>query len=171
MRVNRKEDVGTGNLEGSGTGTDAVKGARPTSFTDEIAPAKSGAFVDKLFSSVLGEISGTVEALQTRVDETSADLIEQPNQVTLDAYKESVSHLVAYLIDHSVEIRRAQSLKRAKDGKPKEFLRVETINEKMAALTRDVMAAQKPMIDLVGRLDEIRGLLIDFYDWKPEKKK
>lgn len=169
MRVSRKSEVTTSGLESQGAGADSVKGMNPTPLAEGITPAKGQSFVEKMFSSLLAEIRAPLEALQTRVDESAAALVQQPNQVTLDEYKEAVSHLLAFLIDHSVTVEQAQSLKKGKDGKTKVFLRVEIINEKLAQLTRGVLSEQKPMLDLVNRLDEIRGLLVDFYDWKPGK--
>lgn len=165
-RVERKGEVTTGGLEGRGIGAEAVKGGKNIPLADGIAPAKGQAFVEKLFSSLLSEIRGDIDTLQAKVDRASKELVAKPNQLTLDEYKEAVSHLLAFIIDKSAEIRRAQSLKRGKDGKPKEFVRVEIINEKMADLAKEVHKSQKPMLDLVHRLDEIRGLIVDLYDWK-----
>ena len=167
MRVTRKGEVVTGKTEGQGVGTESVKGATPVPLGEGISPAKGQPFVERLFSNLLAEIRGTIDTLQTRVDETAAALVAQPNQVTLDTYKDAVSHFLAFLIDNSVTVEQAQSLKRGKDGKPKVFLRVQIVNEKLAELTRALLNSQKPLLDLVNRLDEIRGILVDFYDWKP----
>lgn len=136
---------------------------------DGITPVKGQPFAEKLFGNLLAEIRGTIDTLQIRVDETAAALVAHPNQVTIDTYKEAVSHLLAYLLDQSVKIEDALSLKRGKDGERKVFKRVEVVNAKLAELSREVMKQQKPMLDLVHRLDEIRGLLVDLYDWKATK--
>ena len=169
MRVARKGEVSTSGLDSQGGGAEAVKAGKPTRVGEGIAPAKGEQFVERLFSSLVGEIQGSLETLQTRVDESAAALVAQPNQLTLDSYKEAVAHLLAFIIDKSVTIERVQSLKRGKDGKPKEYVRVEIVNEKLAELAKDVMGAQKPMLDLVHRMDEIRGILVDLYDWKSTK--
>lgn len=169
LRVERKGEATTGGLESQGPSAEAVKGGKPMPLGEEIAPAKGTEFVERLFSNLLSQVRGSLATLQTRVDEAAAAMVAKPNQVTLEVYKESVSHLLAFVIDQSVKVGRTVSLKRTKDGSPKEFVRVEIINEKMAALTRDLLSVQKPLLDLVSRLDEIRGLLLDLYDWKPLK--
>lgn len=165
MRVTRKGEVVTGGAEGQGAGAEAVKGAVPLPMTEGISPTKGKKFAERLFSHLLSEIRGNLETLQMRVDDAAKELVAQPNQIKLDAYKEAVSHLMAFIIGNSVVIKKARSLKRGKDGKPKEFWRVETIDEKLGQLAKDIYKAQKPMLDLVNRLDEIRGLLVDLYDW------
>lgn len=165
MRVTRKGEVVSGGAEGGGAGAEAVKGAGPLPMTEGVSPSKGKKFAERLFSRLLSEIRGSLETLQARVDGAAGELVAQPNQIKLDAYKEAVSHLMAFIIGNSVVIKKARSLKRGKDGKPKEFSRVETIDEKLARLAQDMHKAQKPMLDLVSRLDEIRGLLVDLYDW------
>lgn len=169
MRVTRKEETSAGGLENQGAAPEAVRGGKSLSLTDTIAPARESGFAEKLFSQLLSQVRGTIDTLQTRVDDSAKELVETPNQVTLDEYKEAVSHLVAFLIDQSAKITKVTSLKRARDGSPKEFVRVDIVNEKLAALTEQVLKAQKPVLNLVNQLDEIRGLLVDFYDWKSPK--
>ena len=165
-RVERKGEVTTGGLEGRGIGAESVKARKNVPLDEGITPTKGPPFVEKLFSSLLSEIQGDIDVLQAKVDRAAQDLVAKPNQTTLDNYKEAISHLLAFIIDKSTVIRRAQSLKRGKDGQPKEFVRVEIINEKIAELAKEVYKSQKPMLDLVHRLDEIRGLIVDLYDWK-----
>ncbi len=170
MKVARKGEVSTGSLEGRGAGTEAVQGGKMAPAAEEISKSGGSPFAERLFSTLLAEIRGDLDALQARVDGTASALVAQPNQVRLDEYKDAVSHLVAFLLDKSTLIKQVQSIKRGKDGKPREFMRVEVVNDKLAELTREVLKAQKPMLDLVNRLDEIRGILMDFYDWKIDKR-
>ncbi|OGH60350.1 MAG: hypothetical protein A3G34_09930 [Candidatus Lindowbacteria bacterium RIFCSPLOWO2_12_FULL_62_27] len=168
MRVTRKGEVVTGGSEGqSGAGAEVVRSGKPVPMADVVGPAKGQPFVDRLFSAVLSEIHADLETLLGSVDRTAKALVAQPNQVNVDAYKEAVSHFLALIIDQTSAVREVQALKRAKDGKPKMLLRVEIINQKLADLAAEILRTQKPVIDLVAnRLDEIRGLLVDLYDWK-----
>lgn len=132
--------------------------------SDGVKPA-DGVFSSKLFSRLVADIRGNLDVLQSRVDTAAANLIEKPNQMTLDEYKDAISHLIAYLIDNSSQIEKTFSLKKGKDGARKHLVRVEIIDQKLDELTREVLKTQKPVLDLVNRLDEIRGILLDFYDW------
>ncbi len=167
MRVSRKAEVSTGGLEGRGGGAESVGGGKPMPGANAVGAAQSEPFVEKLFSKLLSEVRGTIDTLQHRVDEAAGNLVNQPNQVTLDGYKDAVSHLLAFVIGNSFKILHLQSYKKGKDGQPKPLVKVEIIDQKMAELTRDVITGQKPFLNLVNRLDEIRGLLMDLYDWKP----
>ena len=119
MRVARKEDVSTGGLDNRGEGTESVKGGKAVPLAEGIGKTVDQPFAEKLFGNLLSEIRGNLETLQTKVDRASAALLAQPNnQVMLDSYKEAVSHMLAFIIANSVKIKRAQSLKPGKKGKP-----------------------------------------------------
>lgn len=172
MRVSRKEDLGFGGLDTQGSskqvGEASSKGG--ASRVEGIRAAEGSPFVEKLFNQLVADIREDLDALMRHVDEAASDLIAKPNQATLDAYKFRISKLMGYVIDKSMEIEKVVGLKKTSKGEEKMLTRVNVVNGELEQLTRELLDQQKPMLDLVNRLDQIRGLLIDFYDWKPGEK-
>lgn len=168
MRVSRKEDINFSGLDTQSSSKqvgDAQKGS--VHRIEGVRGAAGGPFVEKLFNQLVADIRENLDALMQRVDEAAGELIDKPNQATIDVYKSRISKLMGYVIDKSMEIEKVLAMKKTSRGEEKLLTRVTIVNTELDQLGRELLDQQKPMLDLVNRLDQIRGLLIDFYDWKP----
>ncbi|NMB11891.1 MAG: YaaR family protein [Firmicutes bacterium] len=79
----------------------------------------------------------------------------------LKTYKELVREFVRLLTAKAYAVQQEAGFDQY--GHRRLYTIVTQIDAKLEALTREVMKAQADNIDLVSRLDEIRGLLLDIY--------
>ncbi len=74
-------------------------------------------------------------------------------------FRESVKRFLAYVVKHALEVEEHVSggniLKR------KKFTVVEVIDRKLESLASAVLAGQADQMEILRRIDEIRGLLVD----------
>lgn len=95
------------------------------------------------------------------IDDYGRRLIQSPVLANLLRYKRKVRDLLLFLVKESYEVRENSFYD--PQGRRRLFVMVETINQKLEELTRDFLDRHNPPLDLVRRLDEIRGLLLDLH--------
>jgi len=87
------------------------------------------------------------------------DLRRDPNPERIKAYKSAVRNFVHYVVERAYDVVEKSSggniLKR------KKFTTVVIIDERLERLAADVLSAQRDKLDILRRLDEIHGLLVD----------
>lgn len=120
--------------------------------------------VERTFSEVLQTEQVTVRELDLaaaieEVDEYARRLRESPILENLLRYKRKVREILLYLVEHSYGIQ--ESTVYDPHGRRRLLVLVESIDQKLEELTRDFLNKQSNSLDLMGRLDEIRGLLLD----------
>src|SRR5690606_6871037 len=98
-------------------------------------------------------------AALAEIDEHARELVRSPVLANLLRYKRKVRDLLLFLVKQSYEVRESSFYD--PQGRRRLFVLVETIDQKLEELTRDFLEKHSPPLDLVGRLDEIRGLLLD----------
>jgi len=98
-------------------------------------------------------------AALTEIDDYARQLMQSPVLANLLRYKRRVRELLLYLVQQSYEVRESSCYD--PQGRRRLFVMVEIINQKLEDLTRAFLEKHAPPLDLVGRLDEIRGLLLD----------
>ena len=98
-------------------------------------------------------------AALAEIDEHARELVRSPVLANLLRYKKKVRDLLLFLVKQSYEVRESSFYD--PQGRRRLFVLVETIDQKLEELTRDFLEKHSPPLDLVGRLDEIRGLLLD----------
>ena len=91
---------------------------------------------------------------------TAGDALRRDqNTENVKAYKKSVRDFVHYVVE------RAYTLEERTSGrnilKRKKFTSVAVIDEKLERLAAEVMSAQRDRLDILRRMDEIHGLLVD----------
>jgi uncharacterized protein YaaR (DUF327 family) len=87
------------------------------------------------------------------------DLRRDPNPERIRAYKSAVRNFVHYVVERAYDVVEKSSggniLKR------KKFTTVVIIDERLERLAAEVLSTQRDKLDILRRLDEIHGLLVD----------
>ncbi len=113
------------------------------------------------FSSILDspEAGEALEELLDEVNESGERLHESQSLENIRAFRESVKRFLAYVVKHALDVEEHVSggniLKR------KKFTLVEVIDRKLESLAAAVLAGQADQMEILRRIDEIRGLLVD----------
>lgn len=88
-------------------------------------------------------------------------LKDSPVFENLLRYKRKVQEVLRHLVQQSYSVN--ESTFYDPQGRRRLMVLVESIDQKLEQLTRDFLEEQDPGLNLVSRLDEIRGLLLDLY--------
>lgn len=93
------------------------------------------------------------------VHSAGEDLKRDPNGENVRAYKAAVRNFVHYVVERAYDVVEKSSggniLKR------KKFTTVVVIDERLERLGAEVLSAQRDKLEILRRLDEIHGLLVD----------
>lgn len=118
-----------------------------------------------VFSQVLQDKEGmqveSWEKLLSQVDEAGKKLISQRNLASLTEYRKAVRDFMKKTLTGSYRLKEENYWDRR--GNRRAFCLVEKINKALEDLTATVLENHEEVIGLMGKLDEIRGLLIDLY--------
>lgn len=125
---------------------------------------KKSAHVERAFSEVLHAEAVEVRdidlaAALEEVEEYAQRLRESPILENLLRYKKKVRAILLFLVEQSYDVR--ENAVYDFQGRRRLLVLVESIDQRLEDLTRDFLSRQTSSLDLVGRLDEIRGLLLD----------
>ena len=100
----------------------------------------------------LSELLDTIFAVGERVK-------KEPDQRNVIRYKEAVQQLVKMVLDRGIAIEEQTSSPNIL--RQKRFTLVKVIDQKLDRLVSGVLLGQKDTLDVLGRIDEINGLVID----------
>jgi len=102
------------------------------------------------------------EALQYLLDQVHTageELKEKPFHDQILRYKEAVRNFIKYVVDNTYSVEEKMSgtniLKR------KKFTIIQVIDKKLDQLAAGILAGQANQIQILSKLDEIKGLLIN----------
>ncbi len=95
------------------------------------------------------------------IEEAAETLRRSVTLRNLKRYKDLVREFIRMLTASAYAVRQETGFDQY--GHRRLYLIVQEIDTKLEALTREVINSQSANIDLVSRLDEIRGLLLDIY--------
>lgn len=122
------------------------------------------ASVEPAFAKILQEERveqlDLAQALE-EIDDYAKRLRRNPIMENLLRYKGKVRALLRFLVKQSYVVQ--ESIFYDPHGRRRLLMLVKTIDEKLEELTRGFLSEQDDHLELLGRLDEIRGLLLDLY--------
>lgn len=101
-------------------------------------------------TKLLGDIQGAGERLSK--SRTFKDLAK---------FKTLVKRFVREAVDFGMDLRQSHSWNANGQSRPLKI--VETIDEKLVEVTEEIMQKEKGSIDILGKIGEIKGLLINLY--------
>lgn len=90
------------------------------------------------------------------------DLLKQyPSPERVRDYKQAVRRFMAYIVAHSLNIEEHAGARLSPFKKQKKYTQIQVIDEKLEKLGNGVMKNQQEQLELLGKVEEINGLLID----------
>jgi len=104
------------------------------------------------------------QGLHERLDEITKkgrELSEKRDVEILIAYKEMVTAFIEEAVNFGLKVVERRGHGRV--GKSKIMRMVSMIDEKMINLTEDLLIQEKSSINLLGKIGEIEGLLLNLY--------
>ncbi|MGM0420439.1 MAG: YaaR family protein [Bacillota bacterium] len=128
-----------------------------------LKPAASSevGFQDKLEAVNEEMVKEKLDRLLGLVDEYGDKLKETLDEKDLQAYKKQVNKFLRLLQKEFARTR--QSFSWDNQGNLKTYMIIEKINKKMELLQQEFLEDQSDVLEVVSRIDEIRGLLLDLY--------
>lgn len=125
------------------------------------ATAKQPAFVETLKESDGDRRRQACDEILRQIDLVSEELKKAPTPSGMKRYRRLVASFIKEAMDQTYELNEETHWDRS--GNRKSYITVRNINKALEELTGEVMKREKKQIDLVAKLDEIRGLLLDLY--------
>jgi uncharacterized protein len=115
----------------------------------------------KEFASLVGDAAdaGSLEDLLDEVNESGERLQESQSLENIRVFREAVRSFLAHVMKRALDVVEHES--GAGVRKRKRFALVEVIDGKLESLATAVLAGQADQMEILRRIDEIRGLLVD----------
>ena len=118
------------------------------------------------------EIAGMTEEeaivfLKDEVDLAGNNLTKNPTMERISDYRRKLGNFMKYISKNNYEVltlyrrKKGRPLINVKTGKPAYYTQVQVINQKLEQLADDLVYNHKENIDLLKRLEEINGLIVD----------
>jgi len=105
--------------------------------------------------------AGDLEELLDEVHSSGDSLKKRQSEETILLYRKAVQAFVRFVLARAYETVRHHSRPNALKGTQREYLLVRTVDEKLERLVVDVLRNQVEQIELLRRIEEINGLLVD----------
>lgn len=109
------------------------------------------------------------EAVQVLIDSvySAGDVLKQkPFADSFALYKKAVGNFLRFVVHQSYEIEEQEGIRRkTKAGTftKKKFSIVQVVNQELDRLASDILFNQTDQIRMTAKVDEITGLLVDFF--------
>lgn len=129
------------------------------SATGKYKPVKIKSGVSKDFSSTLDmakKDQRKIEEMLDKIKDAGERLKQTKTKEDVLEYKLQIQAYLAYVLENFYRIRQDYEMGRM-------LIRVEVINKKIEELTAALLEQQKANFEIVGKIDEITGLLLDLY--------
>ena len=118
--------------------------------------AQFGSQLDRQFSQNQDE---ELQKKAQQIEKQGKRLSEHIDISELKVYKKLVMEFLEEAVRGSGRFSKESFLDRR--GRHRVFASVKTINEKMEQLTREVLSSERNNIEIIGRIEDIRGLILD----------
>ena len=127
--------------------------------TRKYKPVKIKSGVSKDFSSTLDTAKKDqrkIEEMLDKIKDAGERLKQTKTKEDVYEYKLQIQAYLAFVLENFYRIRQDYEMGRM-------LIRVEVINKKIEELTAALLEQQKGNFEIVGKIDEITGLLLDLY--------
>ena len=105
--------------------------------------------------------ANSLNKLLVDIDQAGARLLRSRNFKELAKYKSLVKRFVKEAVDFGMDLKQSQSWNQY--GQSRSLKTVQTIDAQLIQLTEEIVNQEKDAIDLLDRIGEIKGLLINLY--------
>jgi len=137
--------------------TERKKELKKGSFRSLVEEARESGFLSEDFDDE--NKKRTLEELLDGVFESGEDLKASPTVDRIKEYRRNVRAFLDFIVHHVLSVEQATSggniLRR------KRFTLVKVIDGRLEELALSILRNQKEQIDILGKVDEINGLLVD----------
>lgn len=121
---------------------------------------------NKDFSGLLGDKENELHLnelheILENIDQKGESLKETGNVVDLKAYKNEVRRFLKVASQKGLRTRQISTI--SPDGSMKLYTIIEKVDEALQDLTEAFLDSEKNNLDIIGKLEEIRGLLVDVF--------
>lgn len=123
--------------------------------------SKGTAFSDTLRETDNDRRRQACDELLRQIDSVSESIKKAPTPSGIKKYRRLVASFIREATNQTYELNEETHWDQS--GNRKSYLIVRNINQALEELTDEVMQREKKQIDLVAKLDEIRGMLLDLY--------
>ncbi len=106
-------------------------------------------------------IEDIMATLQDKVYSCGANLAEAVTPQNIEEYKKSVKSFVNFAVKNFLDMKSIISGSRYIEVRQKKYFLVKVIDEKMERLTKELLFNQIEKLEILDRLGEIKGLLIN----------
>lgn len=134
----------------------------------QTAPKKETPVIGRVsFQEILAEENDDerrrqlMQELLEEVDKKGRDLVENRTVESLFAYKNLVKSFIEEAVDYGLKIAEKRGYGRA--GRTKILRAVENVDEKLLQLTDLVLQKESKHINILSKVGEIKGLLVNLY--------
>ena len=108
----------------------------------------------------LPELSGVpLEELLDEIHSVGERVKQDATYESVRRYKTAVKALVKYVVDHALNLEERQSSPNIL--RQKKFMLIKVIDKKLDSLASGVLMNQHDALDILGKIDEINGLIVD----------
>ena len=105
-----------------------------------------------------------LEDLLDDVHQQGQKLLDDPTLASVEGYKKSVRNFIHYVLNQAIKVESVEGAKfnRFKpSNKQKRYTLVSIIDDKLDKLAAGILMNQSRQLDLLARVEEINGLLVD----------
>ncbi len=100
-----------------------------------------------------------IDELTRKIEAQGEQLARRVDMAELERFRSLVAELINELVSNAYSFRREKAIDVR--GRQKVFATVDKINEKLEALAREILEGKRDKLEIMNRIDEIRGLIID----------
>jgi uncharacterized protein YaaR (DUF327 family) len=130
---------------------------RPASFPELIESAQGGGEVPDQFDQT--DRTRTIEELLDGVFSSGETLKKSPTMENVKEYRRRTKAFVKYVVSRMLAVKETTS--GANIMKRKRFTLVEVIDARLESLAVSVLSSQRESMEILAKVDEINGLLVD----------
>ena len=131
-----------------GTGAREVKEAGPSGFSRTLHDMSSEAHHQRLMQ------------LKKDIEDQAERLVDRVNVKDYEKYRKLIREFLDEIVSNGYTFSRENAFT-SRGGRHRYIATVETINKKLDELGKEVLSDQKDKLEILGKLDDIRGLLLD----------
>ncbi|MGQ9631959.1 MAG: YaaR family protein [bacterium] len=132
-----------------------------THSSGRVGEVKRASFAETLQVSKDTVVREELDRILAEIDKQGAIFIENPVAAELLRYKDLVRQFMREVVENMYDVRETVSGRYS--IRQKIYVIVNTVDRKLEDLTEALLERQAEALDLMSRIDEIRGLLLDLY--------
>lgn len=121
----------------------------------------SGQFASELLNTQDNISQERLSSLLSQITDQGSRLSETPTYGELKSYREMVRSFLGEVVSRAYTLQSQTGWDRK--GRQKMYSIIKEIDKHMAGLAEDVRQGQGRQLDIMAKLDTIRGMLVDLY--------